>query len=95
MALFGGAILIPDLFDEVRWIRRVGITLIVLTGVLLFAAGAERYYESPAFRIKMVLLAIIALHAIASSRRRRKLHAAISLALWMAVIFASRGIAFF
>jgi hypothetical protein len=95
IALFGGAVLIPHLRDEVRWIRRAGVTLVVLTGTLLFASGAVRYYGSTSFRIKMALLAIIFLHAIASSRRRSKLHAAVSLVLWAAVIFASRGIAFF
>jgi hypothetical protein len=95
IALFGGAVLIPHPGDEVRWIRRIGVVLVVLTGTLLFASGAVRYYESTSFRIKMVLLAIIVLHAIASSSRRSRLHTAISLALWAAVIFAARGIAFF
>lgn len=95
LALAGGAILIPQLRDEVRWIRRVGVTLVVLTGTLLFASGAVRYYESTSFRIKLTLLALIILNAIVSSRHRSKLHTVISLALWAAVIFASRGIAFF
>lgn len=95
IALFGGAVLIPDLPDDARWIRRVGMTLVVLTGILLFASGAVRYYESTSFRIKMGLLGLVVLNAIGSSRRRGKLRRAISLALWAAVIFAARGIAFF
>lgn len=94
IALFGGAVLVPNLPDEARWIRRVGMTLVVLTGILLFASGAVRYYESTSFRIKMALLGLILLNAIGSSRRG-KLRRAVSLALWAAVIFAARGIAFF
>jgi hypothetical protein len=111
IALSGGAILIPHLRAlgfavpgrkisdpdrEVRWIRRTGVALVVITGALLFASGAVGYYRSTAFRIKIVLLAILVLNAVASSRQSRsKLHSAISLALWTAVIFAARGIAFF
>ena len=100
IALFGGALLIPHLraleFSDVRWIRRIGVSLVVITGALLFASAAVRYYESTAFKIKMVLLALIALNAIAASRKKhRRLHSAISLALWAGAIFAARGIAFF
>jgi len=102
IALFGGAVLISHVrvlenaSHDVRWIRRAGLTLVVLTGSLLFASGAVGYYKSFSFRVKMVLLALIALHTIATYRQRpRKLHSAIALTLWAAVIFAARGIAFF
>ena len=95
IALFGGSMLIPHFHDEVRWIRRVGVTLVVLTGIFLFAGGAAGYYKSTSFRIKMVLLALIVVNAIGLSSRRGKLQWAISLVLWAAVIFAARGIAFF
>lgn len=100
IAFFGGAVLAPHLrglaFVDVRWTRRVGLTLVVITGALVFASGAVGYYKSTSFRIKMALLALIALNALAASRQHRsKLHSAIALALWAAVIFASRGIAFF
>lgn len=105
IALFGAAILIPHLRvpgfpldpgGDLRWLRRLGLTLILTTGTLLFASGAANYYKSTFFRIKMVLLALLLLNAIAASRHdRRKMHAAIALVLWAAVIFAARGIAFF
>jgi len=95
-ALFGGAILIPTFRGETRWMRRIGLTLVVVTGALLFAAGAVGYYSSTSFRIKMVLLAFIAVNAaVSSGQQRQALRNAISLALWAAVVFASRGIAFF
>jgi len=86
IALVGGAVLAPHLrvlaFAEVRWFRCIGLTLVVLTGVLVFASGAVGYYGSSSFRIKMALLVLLSLNAIASSRQRRsKLHSAISLTL--------------
>jgi hypothetical protein len=110
IALFGGSVLashfrlsefavhgrqLSNLAVEVRWIRRLGFTLVAVTGTLVFASGAVRYYQSSCFRIKMVLLVLIALNAIIASRQHGKLHSSISLALWAALIFASRGIAFF
>ena len=94
-ALFGGSLLVPDLRDDVRWIRRIGMTLVVLTGSLLFASGAAGYYRSTSFRIKMVLLTLLAANALGARKGHIKLRSAISLALWIAVIFAARGIAFY
>jgi hypothetical protein len=99
LALFGGAILVPHLRAETRRIRHIGLTVIIATGILLFASGAARYYNSTSFRIKIVLLVCIVLDAlfgvVFSGQDRGKGRTAISLALWAAVIFASRGIAFF
>ena len=95
LALFGGTLLIPYLREDSRWLRRSGLILVILTGVLLFAAGAVGYYEGTAFRIKMLLLALLSVNAILHRQHRTKLQDAISLALWVAVIFASRGIAYF
>jgi hypothetical protein len=93
IALFGGAVLIP-LAVELRWFRRLGLALVLATGVLLFASGAARYYESTFFRIKMALLLLLLLNTVAARPGRRKMHAAVALVLWAAVIFAARGIAF-
>jgi hypothetical protein len=86
IALFGGVVLVPV---EARWLKRVGLALVVVSGVLLFMSGASHYYESTSFRIKMVLLVALTV------QHRVKPHRAVSLVLWAAVIFASRGIAFF
>jgi hypothetical protein len=99
IAWFGGAVLAPHLrvlaFADVRWLRRIGLALVVITGAVVFASGAVGYYGSTSFRIKMVLLFLLALNAIAFRRHRSKLSSAVALVLWAAVIFASRGIAFF
>jgi general stress protein CsbA len=99
IALFGGAVLAPHLrviaFSDVRWIRRVGLALVVITGALVFASGAVGYYRSSSFRIKMVLLGLITMNALVSRQHRNKFNSSLALVLWAAVIFASRGIAFF
>jgi hypothetical protein len=95
IALFSGALMIANPAGDLRRLRRIGLALMVTTGVLLFASGAANYYESTFFRIKLVLLVLLLLNAMAYSRHgRRKMHAVIALALWAAVIFAARGIAF-
>jgi len=95
IALFGAALLIPFVQGvELRWLRRVGLTLILASGTLLSASSAARYYNSTFFRIKTLLLALIFLNAITTRHERKKMHGAIALVLWVAVIFASRGIAF-
>jgi hypothetical protein len=102
IALFGMAMLIPhirlhdsDLDTDGRWIRRIGMSLVLISGVLVFSSGAARYYESTSFRIKMGLLALIALNAVSSRRHRSRFNSAVTMVLWAAMIFASRGIAFF
>jgi hypothetical protein len=95
LALFGAALLIPFAHGvELRWLRRVGLALILTTGTLLFASSAARYYNSTFFRIKLVLLALLLLNAIAARYDGKRMHAAIALVLWAAIIFAARGIAF-
>jgi hypothetical protein len=86
IALFAGTVLITN--PEVRGWRRIGSAMVLATGALLFVSAPVRYYNSTFFKVKMVLLALIMLNAMTGSRRR------ISLALWAAVIFAARGIAF-
>jgi hypothetical protein len=66
--------------------RRAGIALMILTGVLLFAANPERTLGSWSFRLKIGLLV-----ALAFVRGPRWL----ILGLWAAMIAASRGIAYF
>jgi hypothetical protein len=57
-----------------------------LTGAILFYMAPLHCYQSNAFRAKMLLL----IAAAAFSRAR-----IVSLACWIGMIFAGRGIAFF
>jgi hypothetical protein len=96
MALFAGTVLPLDLGYELRGLRRIGLAVVLGTGLLLFASGASGYYEKTFFKIKIGLLVLLILNALAGSRTgRTKVHVGIALVLWAAVIFASRGIAYF
>src|SRR5579862_686693 len=87
-----------------------GFVLMFLTGGCLFAAEAVKLYNSPAFRIKLVLLALAGLNAIVFHRTiyrqaadwdkalvappRARLAGLLSLILWMCIIAAGRAIAY-
>ena len=98
MALFGGTVLVTDLrllgvTTELRGWRWIGFMVVALTGVLLFVSSPVRYWASAFFRLKMLLLILLGVNALLFPRAR--FAAYLSLTLWIAVIFASRGIAFF
>jgi len=90
VAWFGGSVLVVDM----RAFRRAGLVFMLLSGAIVFGSQPVRYYGSGSFRIKMMLIMLTGVNAWLL-RRRAKLCAVISLVLWMAIIFASRGIAFF
>src|SRR3954467_10308890 len=81
VAWFGATLLV-----DARRLRWLGLVWMLATGALLFAANMERVYASNSFRIKMGLLLVLCF-----VRRPRW----VVLGLWGAVIFASRGIAYF
>jgi hypothetical protein len=81
-----------------------------VTGALLFSSEAVKLYHSPAFRIKLVLLALAGLNAlifhltiyrgvanwdpVAAVPVRARLTGLLSLAFWIAIIAAGRAIAY-
>jgi hypothetical protein len=85
MAAFAGTILVSQYARDLRFIRRVGIALILVTGALLFWLHPQQYFNSWSFRAKMLLLIPLIWVQPATP---------LALILWLAVIFASRGIAF-
>ena len=89
LAWFGGLILV----EELRRLRYIGLIFILVTGALVFLSQPVRYYGSTAFRIKMLLLVMAAVNAWAF--RRSRFATVLSWTIWIAIIFASRGIAFF
>jgi hypothetical protein len=98
IALFGGAVLVSNFSSledalQLRVWKQIGFAVVMLTGALLFASNAVRYAKSLSFGAKMVLLVLLAINVLCFSRTRRRAY--ISLVLWIALIFASRGIAFF
>jgi hypothetical protein len=90
--LIGATVLVPSVREETRWLRWIGLSAVVVTGVLLFMASAAGYWKSTSFRIKLVLLAVVAVQSLVFRNRVRP---AVTFALWTAIIFASRGIAFY
>jgi hypothetical protein len=95
IAWFGGAVLIANLRRQppvpLRMWKCVGAAWMLATGALLFWLEPVKCYNSLSFRVKILLLLLIACATILP----QKLAGAVSLALWAAVILASQGIAFF
>jgi hypothetical protein len=81
IAWFGGS-----LFVDVPWMRRMGIAWMLATGVLLYFENRAHVTHSLAFHVKLALLI-----GLIFVRRPQWL----VLSLWIAVIFASRMIAYF
>ncbi len=88
-----------------------GFVLMVITGLPLFAAEAAKLYGNPAFRLKLLLLALAGLNAWLFHRttypglRQREQHlgaslpgrlfAGVSVVLWSGIIVSGRLIAVF
>jgi hypothetical protein len=86
IAWFGGTILVSTFIPEVAKLRRAGIVLLLISGAVLFWLQPAQYYTSISFWVKIVLIV-----AGVSLRPGNKAYAA----LWIAIVFASRGIAYF
>ena len=86
LAWFGGTVLVSTFEGDLGRMRRIGLVFVLLTGALLFWLHPAQYYSSAFFRLKMLLLLLVPLTRPASR---------LSLALWLAIIFAARGVAFF
>ncbi|WP_135468222.1 DUF6644 family protein [Crenalkalicoccus roseus] len=83
-------------------LARLGFALALLSGLVLLAADATHVAVNPAFRAKLAFLALALLNVLAfhAMERRgapepaRRLSAAASLLLWVAVIASGRLIAY-
>jgi uncharacterized membrane protein len=87
-----------------------GFITMIFTGATLFCAEAVKCYHSPFFRIKVVLLAVAGVNALAFHKTvfrdveawdkdanpplRAKLAGACSLAIWIGVVAMGRGLAY-
>jgi hypothetical protein len=88
-----------------------GFAVMFCSGFLLFWAEAAKNYSNPAFRVKLVLLALVGLNPLIFhttiyrrvhewesqeySPWRARVAAVASLALWSSIIVAGRAIAYF
>lgn len=123
IALFGGMLVMTDLrllgwamqrrtvsdvVEQFRVWKRAGFALVVASGLLLGWAEPLKLYRSPSFWVKMGLLVLVGVHALAFRNGvyenarlldrgltpRAKLAAVLSLILWAGLIVAGRLIAF-
>jgi hypothetical protein len=104
LAGLGGAVLLGDLGTlgiglkgrarEFRAIFGWSLAGIVISGALLVAAEPMKCYYHPAFRLKMVLLAVALAFTLARRAQGPKWAAAVSLTLWLSVGLAGRAIGF-
>jgi hypothetical protein len=101
---------VSGVFAQVRPWMLLGFAIMVVTGVLLFAARAVDAYESTYFRIKLGLLVLGALnvvlfHTTIDRQRdrwdtaerppfRARMAGGLSLALWFGIIAAGRIMAY-
>jgi hypothetical protein len=86
---------------EMQPVMLAGLTLMVLTGGLIFTGGAEAYFAGYWFRLKMTLLAAalifhVTVYRIVARRDRpaapaKRLTGALMLLLWFGVACAGRA----
>jgi len=102
---------VPDVVAQVLPLTWTGFAVMVTSGVLLFWSEAAKLYFNPAFRLKLILLALAGLNPLifhttiyrgvaawdtaASTPARSKAAAVLSLTLWSSIIVAGRAIAYF
>ena len=87
----------------------VGFAVMLLTGAVLFSAEAVKCYNSPFFRVKLILLVAAGLNAFlfhvtifkrvaewdeSATPWRARLAGGISLAVWIGVVAMGRGLAY-
>jgi hypothetical protein len=73
---------------ETELVTGFGLVIVISSGMALFSTDPFRYYYSPDFRLKMLLLLVGCVYNYTIHRRvMTKLVGAISLAIWIAVVF--------
>jgi predicted tellurium resistance membrane protein TerC len=83
IAVFGGMILatnlrllglafmdypVTDLIKSLRPFKHAGLTLVITCGLMLGTSEADKYYPNPYFWVKMTLLMLAIVHALAFRR---------------------------
>ena len=67
----------------------MGCGAAVVSGFLLFASQAAAYVEATPFRVKMLIIVLAVMAALAAEWRSSKLLALISIALWLGALLAA------
>ncbi|HUI81826.1 MAG TPA: DUF6644 family protein [Bryobacteraceae bacterium] len=85
--------------DLAPW-TAIGLTMVLLSGPLMFSSDPDMYYLNRSFQIKMALLVIAIIYQYTIHRRAtkaegsHKLVACVSIALWVGIVFGGIFIAF-
>lgn len=101
---------VGEVIRRLRTGKRIGFFIAAGCGFVLFAAKAEEYYYNPFFRTKMLLFALVAIHALifrknvysastwpadnAEPTGPAKVAASLSLAFWVGILCAGRAIGY-
>ena len=86
-----------DLLSQFRRWKWVGFAVMLVSGGLLCWSEPVVCYKSVSFWIKLALLALLGVNALGFRKAKpdSRLGACLSLLLWVGLVFAGRGIAFF
>ena len=101
---------VSDIVNQTRMPKRIGLVLAATCGFLVFGMKAEEYYYNDFFRVKVLLFALVGVHALVFRRSvynnaaeldglnqppmRAKWAAGLSLLLWLSIACAGRGIGY-
>jgi len=85
-----------ELLSQFRRWKWLGFAVMLVSGGLLWWCQPVVCYKSVSFRIKLALLALVGINALfRKAKPATRLGACLSLLLWVGLVFAGRGIAFF
>ena len=102
---------ITDMVNQLRPWKYIGFFIMVGCGIMLGGAKLAQYYDNPYFQLKMTLLLLTGVHALAFRKSvyrntealdrasavpgAAKAAAVISFCLWVAILSCGRWIAYF
>jgi hypothetical protein len=86
-----------ELLSQFRRWKWLGFVVMLVSGGLLWWSEPVVCYKSVSFWIKLALLALLGVNALVFRKAKpdARLGACLSLLLWVSLVFAGRGIAFF
>jgi len=101
---WGSRLPLDEVIFYLRRVAVVGVTGAVVTGLMLFSVQPKAYAGNPVFWIKLAILAVALTNAAIFTFRRQHRRAdapatiamaSFSIVVWLGVIMAGRGIAFY
>ena len=80
---------VSALAEQLRPWTWIGFGSAVISGFLLFASQAAAYVAATPFRVKMLIIVLAVIAALAAERSNAKLFALISIVLWLGALLAA------